>query len=40
MMQPPRQMAAMVPKSSVQWYSFCPSAMSWKPCAYAQIFEE
>jgi hypothetical protein len=40
MMQPPRQMEAMVPKSSAQSYSLCASAMSWKPWAYAQIYEE
>ncbi len=40
MMQPPRQIAAILPKSSFHLYSFCASAMSWKPWAYAQIFEQ
>ena len=33
MMQPPRQMLAMVPKSSFHLYSFWASRMSWKPWA-------
>ena len=40
MMQPPRQICAISPKLSFHLYSFCASRISWKPCAYEQIFEQ
>ena len=39
MMQPPRQMVAIAPRSICQPYSSLPAWMWSKPCAYATTFE-
>ena len=39
MMQPPRQIVAIAPRSMSQPYSSLPARMWSKPCAYATIFE-
>ena len=39
MMQPPRQMVAIAPKSMPQPYSSLAARIWWKPWAYATIFD-